>query len=497
MLGQWRVVLRQAEESAKAGRFDEALALANRPDVADHRQAVLLRNRMANDLVGRAERRAKAEDLAGAIEDLSLAERFGAPPDILAAARLALSEQAANEVRIDLDSGEPARVIERCNFFVQNKIGGRALRRIKEAADSWQSAREEARRGEFGRAHEALDRAGTRLAGESARLGPGRRPGAASEGRQAAAHPKVERLYEVLASQNWTEVLSAAESVLETLPEHPAARQARTRAWQQIGAVSPTNSLPPRNPAPFVPALVIREDDPVPVRHHRRPLEVAGRTRPGGLVSPALAPVRAEAPNPKGRFLLWVDAVGGYLVCLENEILLGRAGPDSIADVPLLGDLSRNHATIVRDGDGYVLRAQHSTYVNGRKVETAAVRNGDVIRLGASVELEFQQPSPVSTTARLQIVSRHRLPLAVDGVILLAETCILGSSRHAHVPAPDLRTQVVLYRQGVGLACRAPGAFEVDGRTCVGRCAPGPCRSNVHGEGLLLQPRTPRTDGAV
>jgi len=31
MLGQWRIVLRQAEEAARAGRFDEALALANRP----------------------------------------------------------------------------------------------------------------------------------------------------------------------------------------------------------------------------------------------------------------------------------------------------------------------------------------------------------------------------------------------------------------------------------------------------------------------------------
>src|SRR5206468_5803180 len=36
MLGHWRIVLRQAEEAARAGRFDEALALASRPDVADH-----------------------------------------------------------------------------------------------------------------------------------------------------------------------------------------------------------------------------------------------------------------------------------------------------------------------------------------------------------------------------------------------------------------------------------------------------------------------------
>ena len=35
-------------------------------------------------------------------------------------------------------------------------------------------------------------------------------------------------------------------------------------------------------------------------------------------------------------------------------------------------------------------------------------------------------------------MSRHRLPLAVDGVLLMAETCIVGSSRQAHIPAPGL-----------------------------------------------------------
>ena len=39
---------------------------------------------------------------------------------------------------------------------------------------------------------------------------------------------------------------------------------------------------------------------------------------------------------------------------------------------------------------------------------------------GETVELEFRQPSPVSSTASLAVVSRHRLPLAVDGVLLMS-----------------------------------------------------------------------------
>ena len=78
------------------------------------------------------------------------------------------------------------------------------------------------------------------------------------------------------------------------------------------------------------------------------------------------------------------------------------------------------------------------SFINGKPVvDQAVLRDGDVIRLGSTVELEFRQPSPVSATARLSIVSRHRLPLAVDGVILMAETCIVGSESQAHIPAPD------------------------------------------------------------
>ena len=110
-----------------------------------------------------------------------------------------------------------------------------------------------------------------------------------------------------------------------------------------------------------------------------------------------------------------------------------------------------------------------------------------MIRLGSTVEVEFHQPSPVSSTARLQVVSRHRLPLAVDGVILMAETCIVGPSKQAHIPAPNLEAPVVLYRQGATLWCRAPGEFEVDGKLARG---PSPADADLQrpGRRILVQP---------
>lgn len=485
MLGQWRIVLKQAEESARAGRFDEALALAGRPDVSDHRQAVQLRARLTGDLIDRAGRRAQADDLSGAIADLALAEVHGAPPDALAVARLKIAEQVTGEVRAGLETGDPCRALERIERFARHHISGPSLRRLREAAEIWRQALDELRRGEFGQAREALDRA-ERLAGDSA--GPAIQAARRDlDAKRQAAQGPIDRLYQALDGGVWAEILGASEGVLAIVPEHPTAKQARSQAWQQIGALNPAGDLPRRAGAAAV------NPNARTLAQSTTNNNTAGARGPETLVIPAEPP---PPPKPKAgdRFLLWADGIGGYLVCLGDEIVLGRDSPDSQADVPLLGDLSRRHAILVRSGDGYLLRAIHPTFLNNRKVEAATLRNGDVIRLGSSVELEFHQPSPVSTTARLVLVSRHRLRLAVDGVILMAETCLVGPSNQAHVPAPNLDAPLVLYRQGTGLWCKAPGAFEVDGRHHTVR-APLTMRSSVLGNefSFSLEPLGPRT----
>jgi hypothetical protein len=507
MLGQWRVIVRQAEEAGRAGRFEEALALVSRADVADFRQAVQLRARLGGELIARAGRRGLSDDVEGALADLGLAERHGAPPDTLATARLALAEHVAGELEGLLAAGEPGRVAERTEGLAKHRVSGPRLRRLGEAADAWQTALAEFRRGEFGAAREGLDRAG-RLGGDALTpaLAAVRRE---LETRQQAVLPRIERLYAALQDGGGGgETLAAAEAVLELVPDHPAARQARTQAWQQVGSLSPAASMPRRSgtspdpgilflptsggaglPGPAAPARagVIANANATAARPAGPAPAAASQARPG--------PGGAAAAAPGERFLFWVDAVGGYLVLLGDEILLGRAAPDGTADVPLLGDLSRRHATLTRSGETYVLRAHHPTFLNNRRVETATLRDGDVIRLGPSVELEFHQPSPVSSTARLDVVSRHRLPVAVDGILLMAETCIMGPGRQAHVPAPNLDRPVVLYRQGESLWCKAHGPFEVDGRARAGRAGLSP-RSSVVGEGFSfsLEPLASRVN---
>jgi hypothetical protein len=477
MLGQWRVTLRQAEEAARAGRIEDALNLVKRPELAEHRQGIQLAARLVRELLERGQRRAAADDWAGALDDFDLAERHGAPPDRLAAVRLEIADRVARELSQSLEAGDPDRVLERTAALARRGVHAPALRRQREAAEAWIEAQGLARRGEFGQAREALSRA-ARLAGRHAAeaLAAARQE---LDARQAQAQPRIEAFYAALASsQDAAGLLAAAEALLAILPEHPSARQARSRAWQQVGVLPPAAGLPPRTPRRIGIGLDLRGPET------SNPIVFLDQAGAEPTDEPPAVRLGAAESGPHGRALLWVDTVGGFLICFDREVVLGRAGMDSGADVPILGELSRRHASLIRQADSYVVRAWHPTFVNGRQVVgTSPLRHRDVLRLGSAVELIFHQPSPVSATAKLELVSRHRLPLAVDGVILMAETCILGSTAQAHVPTRTSSGPVILFRQGGQLWCRAPGRFEVDGCPETDRARLG-LRSRVVGDGF-------------
>ena len=208
--------------------------------------------------------------------------------------------------------------------------------------------------------------------------------------------------------------------MLALVPEHPAARQARARAWQQIAAIGPAvaaqwphrggryaqgsattgptasvrcSTEPVESIGPAAEGIVWLNSANKPDLQAPRGAGVgfmgstpvakaSSRPVPSWNPMPSRPLAWVETVGPNGRFLLWVDAVGGYLVCLDHRIILGRAGSGSQADVPLMGDLSRNHATLLRHGDGYVLQAHHASFINGKPIVNEGVlHDGDVIRL--------------------------------------------------------------------------------------------------------------------
>jgi hypothetical protein len=215
------------------------------------------------------------------------------------------------------------------------------------------------------------------------------------------------------------------------------------------------------------------------------------RGTPNGLAEED-TPGNAAANGDSGqRFLIWIDGVGGYLVCLGDRVSMGQPAGWHV-DLPIMADLSRLHAWIERDGEGYLLRAVRPATVNGHTVrEKAVLAEDSEIMLGHGVRLRFQRPSPLSTSARLELTSPHRLSLPADAVILMGETFIIGPNAGAHVIAPMWNRELVLYRQGDELWCRTSGEFEVDNQACRDR-ARVLLSSRVRGEGfsLALEPVT-------
>lgn len=193
----------------------------------------------------------------------------------------------------------------------------------------------------------------------------------------------------------------------------------------------------------------------------------------------------APSNNSSARFLLWIDCVGGYLVCLSPRVIIGQAAAEKLVDVPLVADVSRLHATLTRDAEGYVLEGAKALQVNSLTVTRALLRSGDRVTLGTSCQFVFRQPVPISTTARLDLVSGHRPPLAVDGVLLMGDTLVIGPSSQAHIAAPALKAPIVLFRHkdGLGIRCRSP--LTVDGKSCVDKILLGP-RSLVSGEDIAF-----------
>ncbi len=188
--------------------------------------------------------------------------------------------------------------------------------------------------------------------------------------------------------------------------------------------------------------------------------------------------------KPADRFMLWVDAVGGYWVCLADELIVGQPGAAGGADIPILADISSRHARIRRDGEGYLIDAFREVRVGGRPVEaTALLSDGSRIEIGPGVKLQMRRTHPLSLTARLDFLSRHRTQPPADAVLLLADSCVLGPKPQSHIVCRDWTREVILFRHEEKFYCHANGRFEIDGVACRNR---GRLQANsrVSGEGF-------------
>jgi len=155
------------------------------------------------------------------------------------------------------------------------------------------------------------------------------------------------------------------------------------------------------------------------------------------------------------RFVAWIDDVGGYLICLGDEVTLGQPSGSGGAEIPILADLSRRHATIRREREAYVITPIHRVRIDGTELKGPQVlKPNSVIVLAESVRLRLSQPHALSSTAVLTLESHHKTEPAVDGIVLMSESCILGSQPQSHIPCRGWTDDLVLFRRGEDLQFR-------------------------------------------
>ena len=449
MFQPWRTKLHEARQAYQAQRLDEARELLCRDDLREYLPAKKLIAKVADGLAQRGRRNAELGQTAAGWRDLEAAVDLGAGVESIAAVRGTLLQRAMAEAESDLAADNPKAAVERLEALQRRGHAPVEVRQLIQVAEKIGEARRWVREGNFDKADAQLASA-AQLRPDLAFLQQRRNE---LRSRETTLRALRGDLHDALTNEHWSEAASVAERLLEIVPGDEVATIARRRAWSEAGmtlnADLSTNSA--------AAATVLQTD--------------AGRREDDHLNPRTMH--KADA-----RYLMWIDGVGGFLVCESSEIVLGPPVPGSRVDLPILGDVSRNHATIRRCGEGYVIQPRRKTVIDGREIQDATtLRDGSLIELGEGVRLRFRQPHPLSRTARLEYVSHHRTEPPSDGAILLAESCILGPAPNSHVVCGEWSHDVILYRQDDTLYCRANVEFEIDGASCHGQ---GPLHRNSH-----------------
>jgi hypothetical protein len=194
-----------------------------------------------------------------------------------------------------------------------------------------------------------------------------------------------------------------------------------------------------------------------------------------------LAPTQAK-PKTGRRFIAWIDGVGAWLILTGQHVSFGRVlspgigllapktKPTDEADIAIMANISRKHATLERVGESYVLGAQGNVKLQNRPFnDQIVIPDRCEFQFNESVRLSFSLPTPLSSSARLTFQSNHRPNINVDGIILMSHTCLLGHGNEHHIPCPRWKSSVVLAQTARGIAVKSRDDLFVGGKLAQGR----------------------------
>ena len=371
MFQPWRLKLREAEEALKSGRLDEAGKLVSDMELQQYLPTKRLMSRIVGQLAKRGQQRVAHGDTAAGWKDLDTAMRLQTEDKQVDVLKQELIKAVIDEAETLLAAGEYEMARSRIDDLLERQPVNSQASILRQVALKMNEAKELA-------SHGKLSVADTLLAEAAALRTDLKVIGERRKVYQAMAKDMsklTSKLHKAMADEAWTDVLETAESILGQCPEHTPARDARRMAWNVVGAKT--------------------SDDPKTRQAQRRTI-LSPRAGEGRHEIATADSDVATAEKPE-RFFLWIDAVGGYLVCRHDTIVIGQPDSSGRVDVPILGDLSRRHAVIRRVGEGYLLEPLRKVRVNDLETGSAtSLADGALIELSEGVKLRFRRPHPLS-----------------------------------------------------------------------------------------------------
>lgn len=463
----WRFQLNRARRAEAEGRLDEAARVLGEPGLLEYLPAKRLAGRVADGLVDEARTAIASHDTLAGLHRLEEAERLVGDRPAIRDARRVYWDAVLEDVLHRLEAADPAGAAKRLHDASAKITPPEEARALGELAQGWERARKQTREGDPASADVLVELSRRADGLATIKVAQLLRDEAAAAQAGAALNAQAERgLHAAAAGGDWSQVIALADGLLATAPMNRLALRLRRMAWEKVGL---------RLTQPYHPGA-----DRLQPRY-----QGPGAMAPSTLAGRLGRDETMTQPAPAERRMLWIDSVGGYLLCLDQEVTIGQPGPGASPSLPILADISRRHAVLRREGGRYVLEPFAEVRVAGRPIHGPTPLDAESeIELGA-VRLRLVRPHALSATARLVIESGHRTVPAADGVLLMAESCVLGPRPHSHIVCRKWKDDLVVFRQGVQLLCRSSAALEIDGTGVEGPAVLAPGR-RVEGEDFAL-----------
>ena len=457
----------EIDDAISAGQLDRAMELTRR--LGESKAKREHRRELTEALILRANSAAETADFSVAWQTLTQAASFADSQQqtLLSQTTQQLQDQTISNADEALHAGQPLQAAGLLKLLADRDLSNQKSEQIGSVAELLQSVDQLTLAGKFDDTIECLQSAQRLypdLPGLSERL-------AEHQEQKQELDLLSDSLQSAALSCKWNEVCQLCDQILVIAPRHEIAVGAKRHAMQRIKRRTSVGSR-----LTNVPESSKGDDDLVVKPSGGGRASVANVKDTAFAESESLAKSTSSnldsasdqdfsLPPLSSSFLIWIDGVGGYLVCTDPINFIGQAVEGSTVSIPLQADVRQRHARIETITGQHLVQPLGPVAIAGREVpvdESVAIKSGQLILLGDRVELAYRQDHPLSKSARLDFVSRHRTLPWSDGVILAGQSIVLGPNPNNHVFCPGWKADLILFRRNDQWFAKSKIGFCVD-----------------------------------